>query len=172
MNVLVLARAGARQARFRICGIGLTALAAATISSAQIPTRNAAPLTVSGPVRVIEGDTLEVSVRGVRVGVRIAGIRVPPGNTECGRQASAAVRQLLSSGARLDEEHRLPLVSNRLLRVFRVTTADGRPVAAELTLAGLAVAEPADGEASDYPAILAGQADAQNAARGCAAAAF
>jgi endonuclease YncB( thermonuclease family) len=156
-----------RRAQFRVLGIVLTTLAAVGIPSAQAPDRGPATVTINGPVRVIEADTLEVSIRGTRVGVRIAGIRVPRGNTPCGREASAVVRQLLSSGAWLDEEPRLAPVARGWLRLYRVTTPTGRSVAAELAHAGLAAAEPSEADAANYPEILAGEADARNGRRGC-----
>ena len=138
--------------------------------AAQAPPDPPRQFTVS-QVRVIEADTLEVSVRGARVGVRIPGIRVPRGNTECGRRASALVQEILSSGAWLGEETRLPLLDKGWLRRYRVTTADGRSVAAELARAGLAVANSREADAVDFPEIAANEADAQNTARGCVAAA-
>lgn len=158
-----------RRTRFRVSAIMLTTVAAVSVPSAQVPDPGPGSVTVTGPVRVIEADTLEVSIRGARVGVRIAGIRVPRGNTECGRQASAALRKMLSSGAFLDREVRLPPidVNTGWLRVYRVTTPAGRPVAAELARAGLAIADAAAADAVDFPEIAAGQADAKSALRGC-----
>jgi endonuclease YncB( thermonuclease family) len=153
--------------QFRVLGIVLMALAGVGIPSAQAPGRGQGTVTITGPVRVIEADTLEVYIRGARVGVRIPGIKVPRGNTPCGREASAFVRQLLSSGAFLDEELRLPVLDSRYLRLYRVTTPAGRPVAAELAHAGFAVADPGTADAADYPEIAAGHADAQGARRGC-----
>lgn len=150
-------------------GIALTALAAVSIPSAQVPERGPSSVTVTGPVRVIEADTLEVSIRGARVGVRIPGIKVPRGNTECGRQAAAALRQMLSSGAFLDQEVRLPPVDVKTgwLRVYRVTTPGGNSVAAELARAGFANADATASDAVDFPEIAAGESDAQGARRGC-----
>jgi endonuclease YncB( thermonuclease family) len=156
-----------RRAQFRVLGVVLTTLVAVGIPSAQAPDRLHGPLTVRGPVRVIEGDTLEVSINGMRVGVRIPGITVPRGNTPCGRQASAAMRELLSSGALLDDEIRLSPRDNRGLSQLRVTNAAGRAVAAELAAAGLAIADSANENAADFPEILAAQSNAQNARRGC-----
>ena len=156
-----------RRAQFRVLGIVVTTLAAVVLPTAQAPDRIHGQLTVQGPVRVIEGDTLEVSINGMRVGVRIPGIKVPRGNTPCGREASAAMRELLSSGAILGDEIRLSPRDNRGLSLFRVTTPDGRPVAAELVAAGLAIADPANENAADFPEILAAQSNAQNAQRGC-----
>jgi len=156
-----------KRAQFRVLGVVLTTLAFVGIPSAQAPPRGSGTVTITGPVRVIEADTLEVYIRGAQVGVRIPGIKVPRGNTPCGRAASAFVRELLSSGAFLDEELRLPVLDNRFLRLYRVTTPTGRPVAAELARAGLAAADPGTGDAVDFPDIAASQADAQNARRGC-----
>ena len=156
-----------RRAQFRVLGIVVTTLAAVVLPTAQAPDRIHGQLTVRGPVRVIEGDTLEVSLNGTRVGVRIPGIKVPRGNTPCGRQASAAMRELLSSGAILDDENQLSPRDNRGLSLFRVTTAGGRPVAAELVAAGLAIADSSNGNPTDADEIAAAQSNAQNERRGC-----
>ena len=155
------------RAQFRVLGIVVTTLAAVVLPTAQAPDRIHGQLTVRGPVRVIEGDTLEVSINGMRVGVRIPGITVPRGNTPCGRQASAAMRELLSSGAILDDEIRLSPRDNRGLSLLRVTTPGGRPVAAELVAAGLAIADPSNGNAADFDDIVAAESNAQTAQRGC-----
>jgi len=150
--------------------LGIVSLALSSLGplAAQAPPRGPGPITITGPVRVIEADTLEVYIRGARVGVRIAGIRVPQGNTPCGRAASAALREMLSSGAVLDEERRLPLLDEKQhLRLFRVTTPSGRPVAAELALAGLAAVNPGHADAVDFPEIIGNQQDAQSTKRGC-----
>jgi endonuclease YncB( thermonuclease family) len=48
-----------------------------------------------------------------------------------------------------------------------VTTLAGRPVAAELAAAGLAIADSSNADAADFSEILAAQSNAQNAGRGC-----
>jgi endonuclease YncB( thermonuclease family) len=77
------------------------------------------------------------------------------------------MRELLSSGAILDDEIRLSPRDNRGLSLFRVTTLAGRPVAAELAAAGLAIADSSNADAADFSEILAAQSNAQNAGRGC-----
>ena len=56
--------------------------------SAQAPSRGAGPLNVSGPVRVIDGDTLEVYIDGRQTAIGVIGIKAPRGNTACGRKAA------------------------------------------------------------------------------------
>ena len=152
----------------RTLGILSIALWSSGPLAAQAPPRGPGPFIITGPVRVIEADTLEVYIRGARVGVRIAGINVPQGNTPCGREASAALQEMLSSGAVLDEERRLPLLDEKQhLRLFRVTTPSGLPVAAELARAGFAAANPGHSDAVDFVEIVGNQKDAQSTKRGC-----
>jgi endonuclease YncB( thermonuclease family) len=117
---------------------------------------------------VIEADTFEVWANGSRIGVGVIGIKAPPGNTQCGREAIAVVQQLMANGTIwLDEEDALPSFDRRYRRMYRVTTANGLPLAVQLALAGVAEAEPADDASQDYPAIAAAEADARSVGRGC-----
>jgi endonuclease YncB( thermonuclease family) len=118
-------------------------------------------------MRVIEADTLEIWVNGARIGVGIIGIKAPAGNTACGREAIDVVTQLVGSGIWLDEDLALPAFDRRYRRLYRLTTAGGLPVAAELAMAGLVESEPADKQSQDYPAIAAAEVQAKSAGRGC-----
>ena len=151
----------------RACGIVSIALWSAVSVTAQAPERGHGSLTVRGPVRVIEGDTLELNVDGRRFGVKIIGIKAPEGNTACGRESIAATAQLVAEGIFLDEDLALPSFDARLLRLYQVRTSAGVPLAAELARAGLARAEPSHKGARDLPDVAAAEADARAARRGC-----
>ena len=91
-----------------------------------------------GLVRVVDGDTIEVRGRGVR----IAGIDAPEaGRARCVRErrlaerAADAVREMVAGGVWLE-----PVARDIFGRtVARVIAADGRDVGAELVAEGLAV---------------------------------
>ena len=154
--------------RLYTIGLILTLISAGERASAQAPDRGTGPRMVPGPVRVIEGDTLEVFVDGTRVGVRVIGIKAPPGNTPCGREAIAATQALVSDGIYLDEDLLLPTIeSRRKLRLYRVTTSNGRLLAEQLAEAGLAAEEPDDAPGRDNANIRAAEAAAKGAGRGC-----
>ena len=67
-------------------------------TNAQAPPRGSGWMPVTGSVRVIDADTLEVDVDGRRVGVAVAGIIAPQGNTACGREAIEATQMLVANG--------------------------------------------------------------------------
>ncbi len=64
----------------------------------------ASTINFRGFVRVIDGDTIEINLKGRRVGIGILGIDAPQGNTPCGRQATNALRQLFAGGLTLDDD--------------------------------------------------------------------
>jgi endonuclease YncB( thermonuclease family) len=156
-----------RQAQFRALGIMSIALWSAGAVAAQAPPSTPNQLSVSGRVRVIEADTLEVSVDGNRLAVGVVGIKAPPANTACGREAIGATTKMVADGILLDADPRLPSFDSRARRRYRVTTSNGRSVAVELALAGLATADRSDANALDYSAIVAAQEEAKSVRRGC-----
>jgi endonuclease YncB( thermonuclease family) len=156
-----------------VCVCWMAVLAAGEVLSpryAQAPPRGSGPRTVTTPVRVIEADTLEVFIDGKRVGVAIAGIAGPPGNTPCGRQAAAAVQALVAEGLELEEDLGLPAFDRRLLRVYRVFDRRGLSIAEELARRGFAIPDERAAAALDRPAIVAAAAEASGRAAGCVAA--
>jgi endonuclease YncB( thermonuclease family) len=122
---------------------------------------------VTGRVRVVEADTLEVQVDGRRVGVAVAGIVVPPGNTACGREAIAATKVLVEDGVELYEDLGLPTIDGRLLRVYRVSLSSGRSLAEELARGGYAWPDPNAGTALERLSILGAATEARVQRRGC-----
>jgi len=154
----------------RVCVIGLilAVIIVGERASAQAPARGSGQRQVPGPIRVIEADTLEVSLDGSRVGVKVIGVKAPPGNTACGREAIGVVSQLLADGIWLDEDLNLPPIEEkRKLRKYRVTTADGRSLAQELARNGIAGVEPSDNAGQEASDIEAAENDAKGAQRGC-----
>lgn len=122
---------------------------------------------VTGPVRVIEADTLEIQVDGRRLGVAVAGIVAPPGNTACGRAAIAATYALVADGVELQEDLGLPTLNKRLLRVYRVSLSAGRSLAEELVRGGYAWPDPDAGAALERLSILGAATEARVQRRGC-----
>ena len=64
------------------------------------PVAGSGSVEIAGPVRVIDGDTIEAFIHGRRVGVGLIGIDAPMGNTACGRTATAALQLLTQGGSR------------------------------------------------------------------------
>src|SRR6266851_9526102 len=52
----------------------------------------------------VDGDTLDAWIDNQRVPVGLVGVRTPMGNTDCGKQATNALRQLLKGGIRLEDD--------------------------------------------------------------------
>lgn len=122
---------------------------------------------VTGPVRVVEADTLEIQADGRRVGIAVAGIVAPPGNTACGREAIAATQMLVADGVELQEDLGLPTIDRRHLRVYRVSLSSGRSLAEELARGGYAWPDPDAGAALERLSILGAATEARVQRRGC-----
>jgi endonuclease YncB( thermonuclease family) len=146
--------------------VTLTLLAASSLAAQQAPLDPPSQFTASR-VRVIEGDTLEVWIDGIRLAVGVVGIKAPPGNTPCGKQAIAAVTALLAGSTWFDIDIKTSKLDKRYRRLYRVTTSNGQSLAIELAREGLASPQQADANARDYPDIVAARTDAQSAQRGC-----
>ena len=125
------------------------------------------PQSVTGPVRVIAADTLEIHIDGRRVGVAIAGIVVPPPNTTCGREAAAAAQALAMDGIELHEDLAIAPFDRRMLRIYRVFDRAGRSLAEELARSGYALPDENTPSALDRQRILAAAAEASGNAAGC-----
>ena len=137
---------------------------------AQAPPRGAGPLNVSGPVRVIDGDTLEVYVDGRQTAIGIIGIKAPRGNTTCGRKAAQLLQSLIDrvapgpeAGAVVRfEEDLAHTFDERKRRMYYLTLPDGVSPALELVRAGLA--DP-DGEGDERAALALEGSRASRCAR-------
>jgi endonuclease YncB( thermonuclease family) len=120
-------------------------------------------LRVSGPVRVIEGDTLDVNIQGERTGVGLIGILAPQGNTTCGREAIAQLRLLTQDGIDLDVDPSI-LFDERGRRMYYALTPDGQSIALALVQAGVVRA---DGTGREAVQLAEAEAEARDAERGC-----
>lgn len=128
------------------------------------PPPGSGPIDVTGFVRVIDADTLEIYIRRNQVGVGIIGIRGPMLNTACGQQAGRFLQGLLNGPIRLEEDPAI-IFDARKRRMYYVKKV-GRSVAEQLVNAGLARA---DGTGVEAAALAAAEANARAAGRGCVA---
>ncbi len=135
---------------------------------AQAPAPGSGSVSIGGPVRVIEGDTLEVNIQGRRVGVGIVGIVAPAGNTDCGRDAISFVYDIVSEGVELEEDPGVPAFDAANRRMYRVVgLRDKTSIALALATAGLARADPRAQMALEHAEIAAAEAAARQNRRGC-----
>src|SRR5947209_7032866 len=67
------------------------------------PPAGSGPVDLSGPIRVIDGNTIETRINGNQVGIGIIGITAPMGNTPCGKAATTALSALLEGTVHMDE---------------------------------------------------------------------
>jgi endonuclease YncB( thermonuclease family) len=124
---------------------------------AQAPPKGSGPIEIMGPVRVIDGDTLELYLDGHQTAIGIVGIKAPRANTACGQKAAELIQQLVSTidgreapvKLRFEED---PIVTfdARHRRMYRLVLPDGSSAAHTLVKAGLA--EP-DGTGEDSAAL-------------------
>src|SRR5690242_5796978 len=70
---------------------------------AQAPQAGSGPIDYKGFVRVVEADSYEIWPNGHQTSIGLMGITVPQGNTQCGKQATAAAQALVKDGIRLEE---------------------------------------------------------------------
>ena len=106
------------------------------------PAPGSGPRQIAGYIRVIDGDTVEAWIDGKRVAIGILGVDAPQGNTDCGRQATALLRQLARGIWNLEEDPDPALAFDaRMRRLYTVLTPAGVSVAEALVLAGVAKAE-------------------------------
>jgi endonuclease YncB( thermonuclease family) len=140
----------------------LVGLFVALIGQPAVPSVDAAPVELQGYVRAIQGDTLDARLSNRRIGIGIAGIQAPTGNTPCGKEATAFVQGLVNDGAMVEEE--AGLASDPYRRMYHVSTLDGRSVAEAVVTAGLARA---DGQGRNRDRLTELEAAAREARRGC-----
>lgn len=118
---------------------------------------------LEGYIRAIQGDTLDAGNARGRIGIGIIGVKVPGGNTPCGKQATAFTQDFVSDGVQLTEEPGLTLDA-RKRRMYHVTAPDGRSLAEELVASGFARA---DGQGANRDRLAELEAAAREARRGC-----
>lgn len=137
-------------------------------TQAEVPPGGAPPAG-SGPVdfreyvRVIDGDTAEIFLEGLQVGVGLIGIDAPQGNTTCGMQAAEHLARLVDGGFALDEDPNFTF-DDRYRRMYYAYTHDGRSIAREMVRSGHARA---DGRGNESATLARDEAEAKSSARGC-----
>jgi endonuclease YncB( thermonuclease family) len=151
----------------RVIAAAVMAMAAGLTLAAggQAPARGTGALNITGPVRVIDGDTIEVYVGGGQIGAGLIGIKAPPGNTACGKKAARFLETLINqlpggtgpeSTLRFDEDLDITFDA-RKRRMYYLMLPGGISAAAELVRAGLA--EP-DGTGNEKVELSAAAAQA------------
>jgi endonuclease YncB( thermonuclease family) len=115
------------------------------------------------PVKIIDGDTLDVLVGGADERVRLYGVDTPERGDPCFAEAAGRLRQLAGTELRLRKDARNRDRYGRLLRY--VFLPNGTSVDALLIEEGLAVAWTQDGYARDALVALETAAKARHA--GC-----
>jgi endonuclease YncB( thermonuclease family) len=145
---------------------GLLGPAAHAARPGGAPPPGSGPVDVTGFIRVIEADTVEIRIEGRQVGVGFVGIEAPMGNTACGRRAIDRLVNLLARGLRLEEDEDLSLTFDvRRRRMYHaVSKADGSSLAAQLVRAGFARSS---GRGRERPVLEALENEARAARRGC-----
>jgi endonuclease YncB( thermonuclease family) len=130
------------------------------------PPPGSGPVDVTGFIRVIEADTVEIRIEGRQVGVGFVGIEAPMGNTACGRRAIDRLVTLLARGLLLEEDDDLDLTFDaRGRRMYHaVSKADGSSLGAELVRTGFARST---GRGRERGALAALENEARAARRGC-----
>jgi endonuclease YncB( thermonuclease family) len=146
-----------------VLGVSL-AFAESIAPAGGAPPAGTGPIELTSFVRAVDGDTVDTRIPRGRIAVGIIGIKAPPGNTPCGRQAGDYLQGLLSgSGVRLVEEPGVTFDA-RSRRLYHVTTGDGQSIAAQMVAAGFARA---DGHGSNRETLAELEATARAAGRGC-----
>jgi endonuclease YncB( thermonuclease family) len=112
---------------------------------AQAPGKGTGLVEITGPVRVVDGDTFEVYIEGRQTAIGIIGIKAPRANSSCGRKAAEYTQALVNfiNGIqvpiRLRFEEDLALTfDGRKRRMYYLKLPGGRSVAVALVAAGLA----------------------------------
>jgi endonuclease YncB( thermonuclease family) len=139
-------------------------LLATPVVRAQAPTRGDASVEVVGPLRVIDGDTLEVQIDSQRVAAGLIGIKAPNPKTPCGRKAADVLRDLTRGRLRLTEDP--DRVDARKRRMYYLTLEDGASAAIELVRAGVALP---DGPSLEAEGLAQAAADAAGSGTACVA---
>jgi endonuclease YncB( thermonuclease family) len=125
----------------------VVALLIASVSAlrAQAPLRGSGTLEITGPVRIIDGDTLEVYLNGRQTAIGILGIKARRANTSCGQRAARFTQSLLNPVNKSDapvtlrfEEDLEHTFDARKRRMYYLKLPGGVSAAVALVRAGLA----------------------------------
>jgi len=143
--------------RLLVAGLVSAIVATAIIGvAAQAPSRGGEAIEITGPVRVIEGDTVDVYVAGSRVLIGLIGIKAPRGNTRCGVDSANFLRNLMQSAGRLSlSEDPNYQFDSRKRRMYYLTLGRNRSAAVEMVRAGMATQDGTGKEADEIAAAAA-----------------
>jgi micrococcal nuclease len=115
--------------------------------------------------RVVDGDTLDVQVNGIRTPIGLLGVETPQLNQPCGPEALARTVELVGHGLLLQADPTYSVTLDARRRVlFNAFTPDGASIAEMLVVEGLARATP---DAPNAEALTALEQEAQANAAGC-----
>ena len=122
-----------------------------------------APIKEAQVVRVIDGDTLDVLIAGVKHRVRLFGVDTPERGEPCYKEASKRTRQLSGEIVQIEPGPRSQDRYGRLL--FYLYTRTGVSIEATLIQEGLATAWTQDGQYRDLLVDL--EQEARRQSSGC-----
>lgn len=113
--------------------------------AAQAPLRGTGSVEITGPVRVVDGDTFELYINGRQTAIGLIGIKAPRANSNCGKQAAQLTQALVNyvNGIQATVKLRFEEDLNhtfdaRKRRMYYLTLPDGQSAAVALVAAGLA----------------------------------
>jgi endonuclease YncB( thermonuclease family) len=149
-------------------GVLALMLGAGCLLQAQAPPQGSGNFQIQGPVRVIDGDTLEIFINGRQTAVGVIGIKAPWGNTTCGQTAIATLRALIRNGGvfTLVEDPNITFDA-RKRRLYYVKLPGNVSAAVQLALAGV-VTQNNQGNQNEQGDIQNAYNSAVAAGRGCA----
>jgi glucose/arabinose dehydrogenase/endonuclease YncB( thermonuclease family) len=128
------------------------------------PPAGSGPFTITGPVRAIDGDTIEVNIDGSRVGVRLIGVDAPRANTECGKVAASQLQAVVREGLRLEEDTGLVFNEQGLRLYYALERNNANSVAKKMVEAGVAEA---NGMGKETGELRQAEQQARNEKKGC-----
>jgi glucose/arabinose dehydrogenase len=136
------------------------------------PPKGSGSFNVTGRVRVIAGDTLDLTINGRRAAVGFLGVKAPEANTVCGKQAIEATSILIKSGVRLDEDLSYDFDRRKRRMYYLRSRKDNHSILVDLVKTGYlqadSLAEQGVAFAGAEDASLRGaQQDASKSSRGC-----
>ena len=153
--------------RISLCWVLVFLLAATSfgqvVPPGGAPPRGSGSVVASGPIRVIEADTIETWINGNRVGIGLMGITAPAGNTECGREAIGYLYSLLRSGLLLEEDQDA-FFDRRGRRMYYALAPNRVSVARQIVRNGMARASNEGREAAE---LRADEQAARQSRTGC-----
>jgi glucose/arabinose dehydrogenase/endonuclease YncB( thermonuclease family) len=138
-----------------------------TVPPGGAPPPGSGDVEFTGFARVIDGETMEVTINGKQTLVGLLGIEAPQGNTPCGREATALLSGLLNQGPVILEEEPALAFDARLRRMYHAGDSRGpNRIVEELVQAGVVRV---NGTGKHAQRLTALEAQARGAGRGCAA---